>query len=341
MGQLSSADDLDAAKRGDDAAFDRLVAPLRTELHAHCYRMLGSPHDADDALQDALVRAWRGLARFEGRGSLRSWLYTVATRTCLDTAAARGRRALPVDLGPASGHTVVDDTPLTDVAWLAPCPDPPADLYERRETVELAFVAALQHLPPRQRAALLLTEVLGWSAAEVAECLDMSIAAVNSALQRARATLASRNVTIAEEPLSDTESTLLDRYVDAFHSYDVDTLVSLLREDATLSMPPYTLWLRGAETIRTWLLGRGAGCRGSRLVPIDACGSRAFAQYRPGGPDPSTSLRAGGHQAWAIILLEPSGDQFAAWTTFLDTETLFPLFGLPLQLPAPSTPLSL
>jgi RNA polymerase sigma-70 factor (ECF subfamily) len=185
-------------------------------------------------------------------------------------------------------------------------------------------VAALQHLPPRQRATLILTEVLGWSAAEVAECLETSVAAVNSALQRARETLVTRNVAGSEERLTDEQSRLLERYVDAFHRYDVNGLAGLLREDATLSMPPYTLWLRGPEAIRTWLLGRGAGCRGSRLVPTSACGSPAFGQYR--------SAPGGGYLPWALIVLELSGDRIASWNSFLDTENLFPLFGLPPQL---------
>ncbi len=218
--------------------------------------------------------------------------------------------------------------------WLEPVPDAlaiPADgnPYEQaamRQTIRLAFVAALQHLPPRQRAALLLVEVLGWSAAEIAECLEMSVAAANSAIQRARATLATRNVTISGEPLSDDDSQLLDRYVDAFHRYDVDALVSLLREDATFSMPPFSLWLRGPEAVRGWLLGRGIGCTGSRLVRTAACGSPALAQYRL-SPD-------GTHRAWALTVLELSGGQIAGWNSFLDVEQLFPLFGLPLELPA-------
>jgi RNA polymerase sigma-70 factor (ECF subfamily) len=190
--------DLALAREGDADAFTRLVEPLRRELHAHCYRMLGSTHDADDALQDALLRAWRGLARFEGRSSLRSWLYTVATRTCLDLVDSRGRRALPVDLGPSSEHAVVDSRPLHEVAWLGPYADAgltgaaPAARYEQREAVELAFVAALQHLPGNQRAALLLFDVLGFSAAEIAGVMDTSTASVNSALARARKLVAEK-----------------------------------------------------------------------------------------------------------------------------------------------------
>jgi RNA polymerase sigma-70 factor (ECF subfamily) len=203
-----------------------------------------------------------------------------------------------------------------------------ADPFERaalRQHIRLAFVAALQHLAPRQRAALLLNEVLGWSAVEIAECLDTSVAPVNSALQRARATMARRSVRAAD-PLTPEQSALLDRYVEAFDRYDVDTLVALMREDATLSMPPYTLWLQGPAAIKGWLLGRGIECRGSRLIPTDACGSPAFAQYRP--------APGGGHRAWALIVLELADDRIAAWNSFLDTENLFPLFGLPLELPA-------
>jgi RNA polymerase sigma-70 factor (ECF subfamily) len=328
----------------------------RSALMGHCYRMLGSAFDAEDAVQETMVRAWRSLDRFQERASLRTWLYRIATNVCLDALSDRSRRARPMEEGPvSSADDPLEARPRTH--WLEPIPDAralptdanPFELTVLRQSIRLAFVAALQHLPPRQRAALLLTEVLGWSAAEVADCLDMSIAAVNSALQRARATLASRNVTLSDEPLSDTESTLLDRYVDAFQRYDVETLVSLLREDATLSMPPYTLWLQGHAAIRTWLIGRGSGCRGSRLVPTNACGSPAFAQYRPSGPEgaASTALETGpstppapraslrtGYQAWALLMIEHSGDRIVSWNTFLDTETLFPLFGLPLRLPA-------
>lgn len=303
----------------------------RTVLTGHCYRMLGSAVDAEDAVQEAMVRAWQHLDRFEERASLRTWLYRIATNVCLDALSDRARRARPMEDGPlGSVDDALEARPRTH--WLEPIPDArflpanadPLELTLLRQSTRLAFVAALQHLPPRQRASLLLTEVLGWSAAEVAECLDTSVAAVNSALQRARATLASRNPTDSAGPLSDEQSRLLERYVEAFHRYDVDTLVALLREDATLSMPPYTLWLRGPETIRTWLLGRGAKCRGSRLVPTAACGSPAFAQYRADGPD-------GSYHPWALIVLELSGDRIASWNSFLDTETLFPLFGLPLR----------
>jgi RNA polymerase sigma-70 factor, ECF subfamily len=306
----------------------------RSALLGHCYRMLGSAADAEDAVQETMVRAWRSLDRFEERASVRTWLYRIATNVCLDALSDRSRRARPVEEGPVgSVDDPLDARPRTH--WLEPIPDAlalpsdadPFELTVLRQTIRLAFVAALQNLPPRQRAALVLTEVLGWSAAEIAACLETSVTAVNSALQRARGTLASRDMTASREPLSESETVLLDRYVDAFHRYDVDSLVALLREDATLSMPPYTLWLRGPDTIRTWLLGRGAGCRGSRLLPTMACGSPAFGQYRPGGPD-------GTHQPWALIVLELSGGRIAGWNSFLDTETLFPRFGLPPRLVA-------
>jgi RNA polymerase sigma-70 factor (ECF subfamily) len=306
----------------------------RAPLTGHCYRMLGSAFDAEDAVQETMVRAWQALDRFEGRSSLRTWLYRIATNVCLDALSDRSRRVRPMEEGP--NGSVEDQLETRErTHWLEPVPDArvlpsdasPFELTALRQSIRLAFVAALQHLPPRQRAALLLSEVLGWSAAEVAECLDMSVAAVNSALQRARATVAARNGDRAgNEPLSDEQSRLLNRYVDAFHSYDVDALVALLREDATLSMPPYTLWLRGPETIRTWLAGRGAGCRGSRLLPTHASGLPSFGQYRPASD--------GGHTPWALIVLELERERIVTWNSFLDTERLFPMFGLPPHLPS-------
>ena len=300
----------------------------RPALTGHCYRMLGSAFDAEDAVQETLVRAWRSVDRFEGRSSVRTWLYRIATNVCLDALSDSSKRARPMEEGPVG--TVDDELQTRPRAhWLEPIPDAKAlpadaDPFERtalRQSIRLAFVSALQHLPPRQRAALLLVEVLGWSAAEVAECLDMSVAAVNSALQRARATVASRNGTKPQASLTPEQSALLERYLDAFHRYDVDGLVALLREDATLSMPPYSLWLRGPEAIRAWLLGRGAGCRGSRLVPTAACGLPAFGQYRLGAD--------GIHRPWSLTVIELSDGQIAAWNAFLDTDRLFPLFGLP------------
>ena len=294
--------------------------------------MLGSAAEADDAVQETVLRAWRSLERFDGRASLRTWLYRIATNVCLDALADRSQRARPMELGPeGSADDPLNELPRTH--WLEPIPDSkalpadadPSELLVLRQSIRLAFVAALQHLPPRQRAALLLTEVLGWSAAEVADTLETSVAAVNSALQRARATLATRDVSAGGGALSESQSRLLNRYVEAFHRYDVDALTALLREDAAFSMPPYALWLRGREPVRSWLLGRGAGCRGSRLLPIAACASPAFAHYKPAGPQ-------GTLRPWAVVVLELAGDQVAGWTSFLDTETLFPRFGLPAEL---------
>jgi RNA polymerase sigma-70 factor, ECF subfamily len=307
----------------------------RAALTGHCYRMLGSVVEADDAVQETMLRAWKSLERFDGRASLRTWLYRIATNVCLDTLETlsdRARRERPLELGPAGTvDDVLVERPRTH--WLEPVPDAralpadagPDELAMLRQSIRLAFVAALQHLPPKQRAALLLTEVLGWSAAEVADSLETSVAAINSALQRARATLAARNLEPARTTIDDEHSQLLERYVDAFERYDVDALTALLREDATLSMPPYSLWLRGTEAIRAWLLGRGSGCRGSRLVATAANGLPAFGQYRPGGAGSR-------HQPWALVVLELEGDRIAAWNSFLDTETLFPRFGLPQQL---------
>lgn len=300
----------------------------RAALTGHCYRMLGSAAEADDAVQETMLRAWRGLDRFEERSSLRTWLYRIATNVCLDALRERSRRMRPMEAGPVG---TVDD-PLTVVPgtrWVEPIPDvqalpsdaDPGELLVLRRSIRLAFVAALQHLPPRQRAALLLTEVLGWSAAEAAECLAMSVPALNSALQRARATLAARDVRDDPAPLSDAQEKLLERYVRAFEQYDMEALTAVLHEDAAFCMPPYALWLRGHEPIRQWLLGRGAACRGSRLVPTLACGQPAFGQYKP-SPD-------GTYRPWALAVLDLSGDRIASWTSFLDTEAVFPRFGLP------------
>ncbi len=311
------------------------IEAQRSALLGHCYRMLGSAFDAEDAVQETIVRAWQRAGSFEERSSLRTWLYRIATNVCLDAIASRSRRARPVEDGPIGTLGEALETlprshwlePMADARVLPPAADP-HQLAVLRQSIRLAFVAAVQHLPPRQRAVLLLMEVLGWSAAETAECLEMTTAAVNSAIQRARATLAQRHVGLrpSEEDLSADDTVLLERYVDAFHLYDVDTLVSLLREDATISMPPFAFWLQGRESVKAWLLGPGAPCRGSRLLRTEAAGGPALAQYRL-QPD-------GSFAAWGLIVLEREGGRIAAWNTFLDVATLFPYFGLPLTLPA-------
>ncbi|MGP3984903.1 sigma-70 family RNA polymerase sigma factor [Streptomyces sp. KR80] len=307
----------------------------RVELTGYCYRMLGSAFEAEDAVQETMVRAWRAFDRFEGRSALRSWLYRIATNVCLDMLNGSKRRARPMDLSSPSSASSALSPPLPEVTWVEPMPDgrvlpevgDPAELALARESVRLAFVAALQHLAPRQRAVLILREVLAWKASEVAELLGTTVASVNSALQRARATLAASEVTAADpaDPLDEDQRALLARYVDAFERYDMDLLTAVLHEDATLSMPPYDLWLRGRGEIRAWMLGTGIGCRGSRLVPVLANGSPAFGQYRPGGPD-------GGFEPWALQVLEVSDGRITGLNSFLDTAHLFPLFGLPSRL---------
>ena len=300
----------------------------RQELTAYCYRMLASPFEAEDAVQETFIRAWRGFERFEGRAALRSWLYRIATNVCLDMLNGRERRATPMDLGPAREPVAENLRTLPEVTWIQPSPDP-AEEAVARETIRLAFVAALQHLPPRQRAVLILCEALRWQATEVAELLDSSVASVNSALQRARATLADGDIASDHSPELDADDrALLDRYVDAFERYDIDALTSLIHEDATQSMPPYDLWLRGRDDIFTWWFGPGAGCRGSRLVPVvSANGSPAYGQYKP-------SATGEGYEPWALQVVELTEGQVSELTFFLDTDTLFPLFGLPARLDA-------
>ena len=296
----------------------------RAELTGYCYRMLGSPFEAEDAVQETFIRAWRGFDRFEGRAALRSWLYRIATNVCLDMIAGRERRARPMDLGPAQEPIEANLNTLPEATWIQPTPDPdPAELAVERDTIRLAFVAALQHLPARQRAVLILCQVLRWKAAEVAELLETSVASVNSALQRARATLATANLHSPDPGAVDEE--LLSRYVAAFQAYDIEALTSLIHEDATQSMPPFDMWLSGREDIFTWWWGPGIGCRGSRVLPAGtANGSPAFGQYKP-SPD-------GGYEPWALQVLEVSAGRIVELTFFLDTDTLFPLFGLPARL---------
>jgi RNA polymerase sigma-70 factor (ECF subfamily) len=306
----------------------------RTELRGYCYRMLGSTFDADDAVQETLVKAWQNLDGFEGRSSVRSWLYRIATNTCLDSLRARGRRALPMDLSSPASPTTAPDHTLPDAAWLEPVPDAdvapmsadPALLVAHSDTIRLAFVAALQTLPPKQRAVLILKEVLCWQASEIAELLDTTVASVNSALQRARATLGDADLS-APALASEADKELLARYVKAFEAYDIPSLVSLLHEDASISMPPISMWLRGVEDLAAWYLGFGIGCQGSRLVPTVANGLPAFGQYRPDHEN-------GGHHAWSLQVLEITDGAVAHIHHFLDVEKLFPRFGLDLRLPA-------
>src|SRR3954454_15915344 len=252
----------------------------RRELTGYCYRMLGSAFEAEDAVQETMLRAWRSLDRFEGRSALKSWLYRIATNVCFDALAGREKRARPMDLGPAEEPLFENLVELPEVTWITPLPAPD-ELAEQRETLRLAFVAALQHLPPKQRAALILCEVLKWQASEAAELLETSVASVNSALQRARATLATAD-TAAPSELDDESRALLERYVAAFEAYDIDRLTELLHEDAIQSMPPFSLWLRGRDDIFTWWFGPGIGCKGSKLLPVgNVNGSPAWAQYKP------------------------------------------------------------
>jgi RNA polymerase sigma-70 factor (ECF subfamily) len=318
---------------GEAAEVDRDLDQYRVELTGYCYRMLGSAAEAEDAAQDTLIRAWRSIDHFEGRSSLRTWLYRIATNVCLDSLGGRQRRARPMDLGPSVTAPAGPGDTLPENRWLQPIPDgravpsadDPAEVAVARETIRLAFVAALQELPPRQRAVLILREVLHWKADEVATLLDTTVASVNSALQRARATLAASDLAGAEPPAFDqAQQELVDRYVDAFERYDIESLVALLHEDATMSMPPYALWLRGPSEIARWHLGPGAACRGSRMIPTQANGGPAFGQYRPSGP--------GQWKPWALQVPEVSGDRIVGLNAFLDTDTLFPLFGLPPQL---------
>ena len=305
----------------------------RHELTGYAYRMLGSAFEAEDAVQETLLRAWRSIDRFEGRSSLRSWLYSIATNVCLDMLSGSQRRARPMDLsGPRTAGMPLGGE-LPEATWIPPIPDAqalptgadPAEVVESRESLRLALVAALQHLAPRQRAVLILREVLRWKASEVAELLDTSVASVNSALQRARATLANADLDEAEpyKPLDEDQRSLLSRYVDAFERYDMDSLTALLHDDATWSMPPYEMWLRTHDDIRWFCMGPGIACKGSRLIPLVANGSPAFGHYKP-GPN--------GFEPWSLQVVEVKEGRISGVCFFLDVKRLFPLFGLPARL---------
>jgi RNA polymerase sigma-70 factor, ECF subfamily len=286
---------LDLARSGDETAFTRVIEPYRSELHAHCYRMLGSVHDAEDAMQEVLLRAWRALARFEGRSSLRSWLYTIATNTCLNVIAKRPKRTLPIDHGPAADPVIGSGMPLAETVWIEPYPDEvlaledgyasPDAVYERRESIELAFIAALQHLPATQRAVLILREVLGFSAKEVAETLDTTVASVNSALQRARAAVQDRVPEQSQQEtlrwLGDDEiRRLVDRYVAVWERNDVEAFASLLADDATFTMPPLASWFDGRDAIARWAAKEPmSGLYRWRMLPAQASGQPALGYY--------------------------------------------------------------
>jgi RNA polymerase sigma-70 factor (ECF subfamily) len=316
------------------------IEDYRGEITGYCYRMLGSVFEADDAAQETMVRAWKSIDRFEGRSSLRTWLYRIATNVCLDSLRSRQRRDRPMDMGPSSPPELSNLGPqLVDHPWLLPMPDAlidPATVAVGRESVRLAFVAALQHLPARQRAVLILCQVLSWPAVEVAELLDTSTASVNSALQRARATMESLDLGAAPEPgsqLDAEQEALLDSFVDAFERYDVQLLATLLRDDVFQNMPPFAMWLEGPDSVATWMLGPGAECSGSRLLRTRANGCAAFGQYRRAETftDDPAAMARGGHLPWALMVVETRGGLISGIHSFLGSE-LFPAFGLPTHL---------
>jgi RNA polymerase sigma-70 factor, ECF subfamily len=319
---------------GPTDQLDPRLLEHRRELTGYCYRMLGSSFDAEDAVQETMVRAWRGLADFEGRSALRSWLYRIATNVCLDQLSGRQRRALPMDLSGSPWQPVESSLAARrpGTAWVEPVLDrqvtpddaDPAERAVVRESIRLAFVAALQHLPPRQRAVLILREVLRWKADEVAQLLDTTVASVNSALQRARATLAEHGGELEPRPLDDEARALLEKYVDAFERYDMNAFVQLLHDDATQHMPPYEMWMRGRDDIATWMLGPGADCRGSKVMAVEANGSPAVAQWRP--------TADGGFAPWALHVLEVTDGKVAHISSFLNLDNeLFLKLGLPLD----------
>jgi RNA polymerase sigma-70 factor (ECF subfamily) len=324
---------LEAARGGDEDAFRRLVEPVRGELHAHAYRMLGSLHDAEDALQDAMLRAWRGLGRFDGRGSLRAWLYKIATNTCLDVIARRPKRVLPIDYGPAADPHDGPGRPLVESVWIEPYPDErlglsdgyaaPEARYEQRESVELAFIAALQHLPARQRAALILREVLGFSARETADTLETTVPSVNSALQRARATIDQR---LPDQSQQATLRTLGDQrlrdivhtYMDAMGRGDVDAVVAMLTEDAAWSMPPAATWYRGTDALTDFLIvGPLSGQWRWRHLPARANGQAAVGVY-------SWDEAERTHRPFALDVLTLRGERIAEVTAFITRTTRLP-----------------
>ena len=319
-----------------DADLGRLLDAHRADLVGYCYRMLASPFEAEDAVQETMLRAWKAYDKFEGRAALRTWLHRIATNVCLDMLRSKQHRARPMDLGPAREPIEANLKTLPEVTWIEPIPDTlvasdpgPEQSAMAKESVRLAFVAALQHLPAKQRAALILCEVMSWKAAEVAELLEMSVAGVNSALQRARAILKDGGLTeVSAQILDDKKRDMLKRYVEAFERYDVSLLTDVIRADAKQSMPPFDLWLQGRDDMFRWWFGAGIGCKGSRVIPAGtANGSPAFGQYKP-------SATGSGYEPWALQVVELTPEGVGEITFFLDTAKLFPLFGLPPRLDA-------
>ncbi len=324
---------LDTARTGDESAFARLLEPYRGQLHAHCYRMLGSVHDAEDAMQEVSLRAWRALAKFEGRSSLKSWLYTIATNTCLNAIERRPKRVLPLDYAPAADPHGGPGQPVVESVWVEPYPDEtlsvedglagPEARYEQRESMELAFIAALQLLPANQRAALILREVLGFSAQEVADSLDTSVASVNSALQRARKTVEERVPEESQQAtlkaLGDEElRAIVERYMAAWESNDVETVMEILAEDATFSMPPLASWFQGEESIRTFLSGWPlSGMWRWRPIPARANGQPALAFYAWDDDEQA-------YLPFALNVLTFRGDRIADVTAFVARATEIP-----------------
>ena len=325
----------------EQAPIEQELESYRKALTGYCYRMIGSGAEAEDAVQETMVRAWKSADKLQDRAALKAWLFRIANNVCLDMLGSAQRRATPMDMGPSSDADAPLGAMLADSAWVRPIADAkvleptadPAELAAEKETLRLAFVAALQHLPAKQRAVLILREVLAWRASEVAELLGTSVASVNSALQRARATLAENGGTGADaatsDPLDEEQQKLLERYVEAFEGYDMTALTALLHEDAVMTMPPFDLWLRGTDDITGFMTTLGAACAGSRLVPVEVNGLPGFAQYKP-------DEDGRGFSAWSVQVLEISKGRVSGFHFFLDTARWFPLFDLPLHLEAES-----
>ena len=312
---------------------EREIESHRRELTGYCYRMLGARSEAEDAVQETMVRAWRSIGGFEGRSSLRSWLYRIANNVCVDMHRSPQRRARPMEIGPSSTNANAVLAQRTEDTWIQPVADErvialdgdPAEVAAARESIRLAFVAALQHLPAKQRSALILCEVLRWQATEVAELLDTSVASVNSALQRARATMAAMSIESLDSTVDPQHQALLARYVDAFERYDIPALVTLLRDDVVLSMPPFDLWMRGAQELAGWFLGEGIVCQGGRLLPIAVNGTAGFGNYH--------LVRPGLWEPWAIQVIEVADGKISGHHNFLYPEH-FAAFGLPPRIEA-------